>query len=151
MGQGERIRHQGPRSRARRSRREIPGGGGGVIAPVGHSFPLAPFARLGRSESTPVAPATFVAGATVVTADQVKPTFRTKCPRRRFMTPPPAQCTMNARRMMASIATTSQKKKTTIPGIEYPATDLTLATGPSYPGWYDLFQDVMEGGTCGRY
>jgi hypothetical protein len=58
---------------------------------------------------------------------------------------------MNARRMMASIATTSQKKKTTIPGIAYPATDLTLATGPSYPGLHDLFQDVMEGDTCGRY
>jgi hypothetical protein len=41
---------------------------------------------------------------------------------------------MNARRMMASIATTSQKKKTTIPGIEYPATDLTLATDPRLPG-----------------
>jgi hypothetical protein len=52
---------------------------------------------------------------------------------------------------MASIATTSQKKKTTIPGIAYPATDLTLATGPSYPGLHDLFQDVMEGDTCGRY
>jgi hypothetical protein len=36
---------------------------------------------------------------------------------------------------MASIATTSQKKNTTIPGIEYPATALTLATGPQLPGF----------------
>jgi hypothetical protein len=52
---------------------------------------------------------------------------------------------------MASIATTSQKKNTTMPGIEYPATDLTLATDPGYPRLYDLFQDVMEGGLCVRY
>ena len=45
---------------------------------------------------------------------------------------------------MTSIATTSQKKNTTMPGIEYPATDLTLATAPGYPGCYDLFQDVGE-------
>jgi hypothetical protein len=92
-----------------------------------------------------------VAGPTAVVGDKVKPTFRTKCPRRRFRAPPPAQCTMNARRMMTSIATTSQKKNTTMPGIEYPATDLTLATDPGYPRLYDLFQDVMEGGLCVRY
>jgi hypothetical protein len=40
---------------------------------------------------------------------------------------------MNARRMMTRITTTSQKKNTTMPGIEYPATDLALATGASYP------------------
>ena len=51
---------------------------------------------------------------------------------------------------MTSIATTSQKKNTTMPGIEYPATDLTLATAPGYPGCYDLFQDVMESGLCVR-
>ena len=46
---------------------------------------------------------------------------------------------------MASMATTSQKKNHTMPGIAYPATDLTLATGPDYPGYYDLFQDLMAG------
>jgi hypothetical protein len=46
---------------------------------------------------------------------------------------------MNARRMMAKITTTSQKKNTTIPGMAYPATDLALATGLSYPGGTDLF------------
>ena len=51
---------------------------------------------------------------------------------------------------MASIATTSQKKNHTMPGIAYPATDLTLATDASYPGHFDLFHDVMEGGICGR-
>jgi hypothetical protein len=34
---------------------------------------------------------------------------------------------------MARIATTNQKKKTTIPGTAYPATDLALATASSYP------------------
>jgi len=51
---------------------------------------------------------------------------------------------------MASMATTSQKKNHTMPGIAYPATDLALATGPDYPGYYDLFQDLMEGGVCVR-
>jgi hypothetical protein len=41
---------------------------------------------------------------------------------------------MNARRMMARMTTTSQKKNTTIPGIAYPATDLALATGTQLPG-----------------
>ncbi len=44
---------------------------------------------------------------------------------------------------MASMATTSQKKNHTMPGIAYPATDLALATGPDYPGHYDLFQDLF--------
>jgi len=69
---------------------------------------------------------------------QVKPTFSSKCPSRRFRTPPPAQCTINARRMMTRITTTSQKKNTTIPGIAYPATDLALATASSYPAPPDL-------------
>src|ERR1700679_1862503 len=56
---------------------------------------------------------------------------------------------MNARRMMASIATTSQKKNTTIPGIEYPATDLTLATAPSYPASSYLFH-TLDDGICQR-
>src|ERR1700726_4404183 len=72
------------------------------------------------------------------TADQVKPTFREKCPSRRFRTPPPAQCTMNARRMMATMTTTNQKKSTTIPGMAYPATVLALAMASSYPAPPDL-------------
>jgi hypothetical protein len=47
---------------------------------------------------------------------------------------------------MARIATTSQKKNHTMPGIAYPATDLALATGPSYPGQFNLFQDMTEAG-----
>ena len=35
---------------------------------------------------------TSVMGATAGCCDQVKPTFRTKCPSRRLSTPPPAQC-----------------------------------------------------------
>jgi hypothetical protein len=49
------------------------------------------------------------------------------------MSPPPAQCTMNASRMMARMTTTNQKKNTTIPGMAYPATLLALATASSYP------------------
>jgi len=64
--------------------------------------------------------------------------FRTKCPTRRFRTPPPAQCTMYARRMMARMTTTNQKKNTTIPGMAYPATVLALATACSYPVPPDL-------------
>src|SRR5947209_2435032 len=64
--------------------------------------------------------------------------FSSKCPSRRFRTPPPAQCTINARRMMTRITTTNQKKNTTIPGIAYPATDLALATASSYPAPPDL-------------
>jgi hypothetical protein len=48
---------------------------------------------------------------------KVKPTFRTKCPSLRLSTPPPAQCTMYASKMMAKIATITQKKNTTIPGM----------------------------------
>src|SRR5882762_1611371 len=68
-----------------------------------------------------------------------------KCPRRRSSAAPPAQCTMNARRMMARMTTTSQKKNTTIPGIAYPATALVLvATAPSYPPRSDLFRDGLS-------
>jgi hypothetical protein len=49
------------------------------------------------------------------------------------MTPPPAQCTTYASRMMTRMTTTSQKKNTTIPGMTYPATLLGLATASSYP------------------
>jgi hypothetical protein len=64
----------------------------------------------------------------------VKPTFRMKCPSLRLRTPPPAQCTMNASRMMARIATTTQKKNMTMPGTTIPAMVLALvATAASYP------------------
>jgi hypothetical protein len=39
---------------------------------------------------------------------------------------------------MARIATTNQKKKTTIPGKAYPATVLVRAMGASYPALTDL-------------
>lgn len=72
--------------------------------------------------------------------DYVNPTFRTKCPSLRLRTPPPAQCTMNASRIMARIATTTQKKKTTMPGTACPATVLALvATAASYPPASALF------------
>jgi hypothetical protein len=48
--------------------------------------------------------------------DQVNPTFKTKCPSLRWSTAPPAQCTMNARKMMARMTTTTQKKNTMMPG-----------------------------------
>jgi hypothetical protein len=41
---------------------------------------------------------------------------------------------------MTKITTTNQKKNTTMPGMAYPATDLALATGLSYPGETDLFR-----------
>ncbi len=78
--------------------------------------------------------------------DQVKPTFRSKCPSLRLSTPPPAQCTMNASRMMARITTTTQKKNTMMPGMAYPATVLALATAASYPPPPGLFS--LFGGFC---
>src|SRR5215469_5082551 len=77
--------------------------------------------------------------------DQVKPTFMAKCPSLRLSTPPPAQCTMNASRMMARITTTTQKKNTMMPGTAYPATVLALATAPSYPPPADLFNLFGQG------
>src|ERR1700750_1302538 len=56
-----------------------------------------------------------------------------KCRSRKCRTPPPAQCTMYASRMMTRITTTSQKKNTTIPGMTSPATLLGLAPASSYP------------------
>jgi hypothetical protein len=70
---------------------------------------------------------------TAAAADQLKPTFRTKCPSLKFSSPPPAQCTMSPRRMMATMTTTTQKKNTMIPGMAYPATVLALAMATSYP------------------
>jgi hypothetical protein len=52
---------------------------------------------------------------------------------------------MNASKMMARIATTTQKKNTMMPGMAYPATVLALATATSYPPISDLF-----GGLLGR-
>src|SRR5436305_5987480 len=78
--------------------------------------------------------------ATADGPDQVKPTFRTKCPSLRLSTPPPAQCTMNASKMMARIMTTIQKKNTMMPGMAYPATVLALATATSYPPTPGLFR-----------
>jgi len=88
--------------------------------------------------------------ATAAGPDQVKPTFRLKCPSLRLSTPPPAQCTMNASRMMARIATTTQKKNTMMPGTAYPATVLALATATSYPPPPDLFSGVNLGIQHGR-
>src|SRR6266851_4074588 len=80
--------------------------------------------------------------------DQVKPTFRSKCPSLRLSTPPPAQCTMDASRMMARITTTTQKKNTMMPGMAYPAMVLALATAASYPpprGVSGLFGGFLPG------
>src|ERR1700678_1691190 len=72
--------------------------------------------------------------------DHVKPTFRKKCPSLTFPTPPPAQCTSRAKRMMAIMHTTSQKKKMTIPGIPYPPIVLARTMAPGYPDPSDLFR-----------
>src|ERR1700709_1428867 len=72
--------------------------------------------------------------------DQVKPTFRTKCPSLRLSTPPPARCTMYASKMMARITTTSQKKNTMTPGMAYPDIVLALAMATRYPPPPDLMR-----------
>ena len=79
---------------------------------------------------------------------QVKPTSRTKCPSLRLSSPPPAQWTMNASKMMAKITTTNQKKNTMMPGIAYPATVLALATPASYPQPRDLFSAACRVGVA---
>src|SRR5262244_1059570 len=84
---------------------------------------------------------TSVMGATAGGWNQVKPTFSMKCPSLRLSTPPPAQCTINASRMMARMTTTTQKKNTTMPGMAYPAMVLALATVPRYPSAQALFGD----------
>ncbi len=86
------------------------------------------------------------ASARVVATHQVKPTLRTKCPSLRLSTPPPAQWTMNASKMMARTMTTTQKKNTMMPGMAYPATLLALATSASYPTPRDLFDAVFDDG-----
>src|SRR5215471_17788275 len=82
-----------------------------------------------------------------VRADQVMPTSRTKCPSLRLSAPPPAQCMMNASKMMARIMTATQKKNTMMPGMAYPATALVLATATSYPPPPDLFGGCLAGTT----
>ena len=94
-----------------------------------------------RRPVEPLSPITSVTGDSGG-PDQVKPTFRTKCPILRLSTPPPAQCTMDASRMMASTTMTTQKKNTMMPGMAYPATVLALATATNYPRTPDLFGGV---------
>ena len=52
--------------------------------------------------------------------------------------PPPAQCTIQASRMMARTIRTSHTKNHTIPGMAYPLTVLVLATPASYPPMPEL-------------
>jgi hypothetical protein len=79
--------------------------------------------------------------------DQVKPTFRTKCPSFRLSTPPPARCTMYASKMMPRITTTSQKKNTMMPGMAYPDIVLALAMATRYPPPPEL---MRRGSGCAR-
>jgi hypothetical protein len=74
-------------------------------------------------------------------ADQVKPTYKVKCPSLTWRTPPPAQCTMYASRMIARMAMTTQKKNTMMPGTACPAIVLVLATAASYPLFSGLLAD----------
>jgi len=101
--------------------RRPPGGPGrGDHHPAGPSQ-IATWARGGPAGASQV-----LLQATAAAPDQVKPTFKAKCPSLRLSTPPPAQCTMNASKMMARMATTTQKRNTTMPGMAYPATVLPL-------------------------
>src|SRR6266702_535706 len=61
--------------------------------------------------------------------------------------PPPAQCTIQASRMMARMITTSHTKNSTIPGMAYPLMVLVLATTASYPPGPDLIDRLTE--ACG--
>ena len=80
----------------------------------------------------------------MVATCQLKPTFRMKCPSLRLSSPPPAQCTMKASKMMARMTTTTQKKNTMMPGTAYPATVLALAMTASYPPSIDLFGTLTQ-------
>jgi hypothetical protein len=62
--------------------------------------------------------------------------------------PPPAQCTIQASRMMARTIRTSHTKNHTIPGMAYPLMVLVLATTASYPPMPDLIGRRTEG--CGK-
>ena len=59
--------------------------------------------------------------------------------------PPPAQCTIQASRMMARMIRTSHAKNSTIPGMAYPAMVLVLATAASYPPMPDLIGRLTDG------
>src|SRR5215472_10371587 len=130
----------------KQARPSTPAETNGGKAPVG-SPDLASCRGQRAAPFSAAAPITSVTGATAARPDQVKPTFRTKCPSLRLSTPPPAQCTMNASKMMARIATTIQKKNTTMPGMAYPATVLVLATAASYPSPPELFGGCLQIGT----
>jgi hypothetical protein len=52
--------------------------------------------------------------------------------------------------MMARITTTTQKKKTMMPGIAYPETDLALATAASYPTTRYLFAGAVISDVAGQ-
>ncbi len=61
--------------------------------------------------------------------------------------PPPAQCTIQASRMMARMIRTSHAKNNAIPGMAYPLMVLVLATTASYPPMPDLIDRLTE--ACG--
>src|SRR5258708_34053988 len=58
--------------------------------------------------------------------------------------PPPAQCTIQASRMMARMIRTSHAKNSAIPGMAYPLMVLVLATTASYPPMPDLIDGLTE-------
>src|SRR6266851_10352840 len=93
-------------------------------------------------------------GIMAAASDQVKPTFRMKWPNLISAMPPPAQCTIQASRMMARMITTSHIKNNAIPGMAYPLMVLVLATTASYPPMPDLIDRLTEacgaGGPAGR-
>jgi hypothetical protein len=64
-------------------------------------------------------------------ANQVKPTSSVKCPSLRVSRPPPAQCTIQASRMMARTISTSHAKNSTMPAMAYPATVLVVPWPPA--------------------
>src|SRR5258706_12876176 len=63
--------------------------------------------------------------------------------------PPPAQCTIQASRMMARMIRTSHAKNSAIPGMAYPLMVLVLATTASYPPMPDLIDRLTEA-CCAR-
>src|SRR5258708_27641780 len=63
--------------------------------------------------------------------------------------PPPAQCTIQASRMMARMIRTSHAKNSTIPGMAYPLMVLVLATTASYPPMPDLIDRLTGAFSAG--
>src|SRR5215467_10957036 len=61
--------------------------------------------------------------------------------------PPPAQCTIQASKMIARMIRASHAKNSTIPGMAYPLMVLVLATTASYPPVPDLIDRLT--GACG--